>query len=736
MNLKIFTEDIEPKARNQVYEIAKIPVFKDQQIRIMPDVHWGDDVCIGFTATYSDKIIPNIVGTDIGCLDKETEYLTPNGWKYINLYNNGDKVLQYDPNNDSTTFVNPLRYINEPCDFFYHLHGHNGLDQMISSEHKMLTWIDCKSRGYKLKNYLAEDFVKHNNRLKKGIQGGIKTTFHSANKPLPISDEDIRIMIMISADGTIRRSGKVELHISKPRKINRAIQLLKNGKIPFKLTNGLDGTTFIYFSGKDFYTKDLSMFFKASEHQLKIITEECMLWDGTIKVNSHKKMFSTSSKINADVIQYAFAVSGIRCGMHTVHYDDKPSWKPTHMVYTTLNEIVGFPATKLNGNIPKVSSIDGRKYCFTVPSGYFIIRRNGKISITGNCGMLAINLGQIQLDLPKIDAVINEFVPNGRHLHDEAVVSMPELNTLRCKKMIKEISMYEKAIGTLGGGNHFIEISKNENDETYLIIHTGSRNLGNGVATYYQDLAFSSLMGKEKLKQEKQALIQAYKKAGNDRLIADALKAQASDFYKNHEGLSKQYCYVTDQLMADYIHDAVICQQFATLNRKTIAEIIIKQTFGDQIKRSQFEQFETIHNYIDVDAKIIRKGAISAKKDERMLIPINMADGSLIVTGKGNPDWNYSAPHGAGRVLGRRAAKDALNMDDYKEAMKHVYSTSVCEATIDEAPMAYKSIDSIINTIGDTATIKHHLKPIYNFKSSQTEDSLAAYLAKKEISDG
>jgi len=318
-----------------------------------------------------------------------------------------------------------------------------------------------------------------------------------------------------------------------------------------------------------------------------------------------------------------------------------------------------------------------------------------------NCGMLTCKLKDKTIDFDKLDKIINTKVPSGFSVHDTAKVKF-DFSNLRCKKHV-DLKRALLSIGSLGGGNHFIEVGKDENNDLYLVIHTGSRKLGGDVCKYYQDLAFQNTNEMSKVVKN---TIAKLKSEGKEKDIQKALaniKKPASD---------KDLAYLTGSDFDDYINDVSIVSKFATLNRETIANIIIKE-YG----LNRDSQFETCHNYIDTKRMILRKGAISAEKDELILIPINMRDGSLLCRGKGNPDWNYSAPHGAGRLMSRTKAKDAIKLDDFIDTMKGIYSSSIHKNTLDEAPQAYKPIDEIKNAITDTADIIGIIKPLYNFKS-------------------
>lgn len=348
------------------------------------------------------------------------------------------------------------------------------------------------------------------------------------------------------------------------------------------------------------------------------------------------------------------------------------------------------------------------------------------VGVDIGCGMLCVELGNIDLDLERLDKIIREYVPSGFEVHDERKYKFLELQDLKCYRELKDTKRLERSIGTLGGGNHFIEIDIDENNNKYLVIHTGSRNLGKQVAEYYQELANQLCnYNIDEYKEKQQELIKKYKEQGRKQEIQSALMKLKEEYKIDHKKIPKDLAYLEGQYREDYLHDMKICQEFAILNRKTIANIILKNIMYYQDGEEPLncwdlkdDYFETIHNYISFEDNIVRKGAISAKKDEMVLIPMNMRDGCIIGVGKGNDDWNQSAPHGAGRIMSRMKAKETFNLDEYKESMKDIYTTSVNEDTIDEAPFVYKPMQEIIDNISDTVDIIKIIKPIYNFKAS------------------
>jgi tRNA-splicing ligase RtcB len=338
------------------------------------------------------------------------------------------------------------------------------------------------------------------------------------------------------------------------------------------------------------------------------------------------------------------------------------------------------------------------------------------VGVDIGCGMLTVNLGKEEIDFQKLDDIIRKYIPFGTNVHECRILRF-DLTQLKCHGNLKDTKRLERSIGTLGGGNHFIEVDVDSKGNKYLIIHSGSRNLGHQVATYYQKLAIELCSGKDKMFEEQDVMIKEYKEQGRKNEIQNKLKEIRSKYNNLFPSLPEALCYLNDKYKDDYLYDMNVCQEFAEVNRLQIADIIINHMYKQSIL--EYSYFQTIHNYIDFKNNILRKGAISANRDETLLIPINMRDGCILGKGKGNEEWNWSAPHGAGRLMSRGKAKEALSLDDFKESMNGIFTTSVSQSTLDEAPMAYKSIDSIINNIDDTVDIIDIIKPVYNFKASE-----------------
>ena len=351
--------------------------------------------------------------------------------------------------------------------------------------------------------------------------------------------------------------------------------------------------------------------------------------------------------------------------------------------------------------MPDVHAGKGCVIGFTADLGDMVIPNIVGVDI--GCGMYTVELGKIGIDFEKLDEAIRKNIPSGMKVHEGRIVRFPELMELKCYRELKDTKRLERSIGTLGGGNHFIEIDSDDEGNKYLVIHTGSRNLGTQVAEHYQSLAYELMCGKDKLFRQQNELIARYKAEGRRSEIQAAIKELRSSFQAHECFTPRELCYLTGEYREMYLHDMRICQEFASLNRVTIAGLILSAAFGMEL--SDCQRFETIHNYIDHESNIVRKGAVSAKKGEKLLIPINMRDGSLICIGKGNPEWNCSAPHGSGRMFSRNAAKEKFTLDEFQNSMEGIYSTSIHLSTIDECPMAYKSMEDIVDNITPTAEI-------------------------------
>lgn len=331
------------------------------------------------------------------------------------------------------------------------------------------------------------------------------------------------------------------------------------------------------------------------------------------------------------------------------------------------------------------------------------------VGVDIGCGMQVTKLEEKEIDLHALDRFIRENIPTGFNIRDTPlpVAARFHPEELHCAACLNTDIVTMNSIGTLGGGNHFIEIDRSDEGDLYLVIHSGSRNLGVRVCQYYQHLAVLE-DGDRDLRLQRAKLIGRLKAEGLQKDIAKEIAKLPHPTPSN-----KELAYLTGSNFEEYIHDMQKVQTYASINRHAMANLII-----DGMKLHRLESFETVHNYINLQDMILRKGAVSARDGETLIIPMNMRDGALICVGKGNPDWNFSAPHGAGRLMSRRMAKACIAMEEYEETMTGIFSTSVSESTIDESPQAYKPMEEIINQIGETVEVKEVIKPIYNFKDS------------------
>lgn len=334
------------------------------------------------------------------------------------------------------------------------------------------------------------------------------------------------------------------------------------------------------------------------------------------------------------------------------------------------------------------------------------------VGVDIGCGMETVRVRETRLELQKLDKLIREKIPSGFSIRDKAhrYADEIDLEELCCAGHV-DLLRAAKSVGTLGGGNHFIEVDRDGDGALYVVVHSGSRHLGVEVAGYYQEAGYRELNRTDPASVE--ALTARLKAEGRDREIQKELRKLKN---LKRTPIPKVLAYVSGELFEQYIHDMKIVQQFAMLNRQAMMDEIVKG-----MKLHVEEQFTTIHNYIDTDIRILRKGAVSAQAGERLLIPINMRDGSLLCVGKGNEDWNCSAPHGAGRLMSRAEAKQSFTVSEFKKQMEQIYTTSVSKATLDECPMAYKGMQDILDNIGPTAEVEKIIRPIYNFKAGDED---------------
>ena len=670
--------DVEDSALQQITNSVNLPWTRG--VAVMPDVHTGYGVTIGSVIAMKGAVSPSAVGVDIGCLDAETEFLSPNGWVRMDSWD-GEQVLTYDPSSDTAYFDHVTAYIDKPCDEFYWFKNSKGMDQMVSEEHRLLVFTGYKSRGkrHRVMNpaHLAE--LGHNGYYTS------KSTFHVAAQGVDIRDSMIRVEIMVQADGRVRvydDHTHVELHFRKDRKVIRAEHLLSEAGINFSTGTGLDGSRWIRFDAPaGTCTKDLSRYWSATRDQLAVIVDEVLKWDGH---EGYRSFYSSTDKASTDLVQYAFAATGVRAGISSAG-KQKGHHAEVLVVTPTRNEFVSYCA-------PEVISTPGsRKYCFTVPTGFFVARRGGKIFTTGNCGMAAVRttlrLEDLPDDLGPLRSAIEAAVPVGFHSYNlwsplvdghqvtriahsfDGMVN--DFYGLRAPLAGRE-SKVKAQCGTLGGGNHFIELCADEKGEIWITLHSGSRNIGKVIADWHINRAKGL--------------------AHNQDLSDPALAAVLLGTPESR----------------DYLHDMYWAQDYALLNR-AIMLATVKQVLTHYFTPGVVEFHNTIqchHNYVAEEIydgqqlAIIRKGAIAAHSGELGIIPGSMGTGSYIVEGLGNELSYNSASHGAGRKMSRGKARKAFTVEDLSAQTAGIECRKDADI-LDEAPGAYKDIDSVMEAQRD-----------------------------------
>lgn len=724
-DLKIFTDVIEATATDQIYTLIKQPAFENCKVRIMPD-----------------------------CLTEDTEILTTVGFKYIKDLSMNDKIANYDNDTKKILFNNPkniiMRDIKPNEKIYEYSNKQQNYSIKVSENHRMA----IKNNMGEIAKNIPEIYIKDMLFSGDGLIG------ESFDK---YTDNEIKIIAWIVGDGSIKTTHntktdnlRIRFGLKKQRKINELINILKEEHINYTFIES-DKQTDVYFSTVDSkkyiellgenktYPTD---FICLNKEQSLIFINEIIKVDGDYESFLKRKGFRINSKVNinldiiAAIVAINFGVSKTNSRIINSSYIKNNEISYTNVVF---NEELKHSRSGLHNKVMERSEIkyEGSLVCVECDTSYFIARQNGLTFITGNChagagcvigftadlgdkvipnivgvdigcGMGTFDLGKVEIDFQRLDDIVRKYIPNGREVHEGRIVKFDKIQELYCYRELKDTKRLERSIGTLGGGNHFIEIDEDDDEIKYLVIHSGSRNLGKQVADHYQNLAIELMQGKDDLYAKQEKLIIEYKASGRRSEIQAAIKELHRKFQPNKLGIPKELCYLEGEYRMKYLHDMKICQEYADINRRTMARLIL-----DKYGFNSFGDFTTVHNYIDIDSNIVRKGAVSAKKDEILLIPINMRDGSLICKGKGNDDWNHSAPHGAGRLMSRSKAKELLSVDEFKNTMSSVWTSTVNQSTLDEAPMAYKSMDDIVNNISDTVEILKVIKPVYNFKASE-----------------
>lgn len=685
---------IESGAFDQAKNLANYP-FAFNAIAVMPDTHQGYGMPIGAVLPTQEVIVPNAVGVDIGAVDKETEILTKKGWIKIDKYDKED-VLVWDNYEQTSFFSKPLLYIVKPCEHFTEYKNKYGLDQVLSDEHRMLVY---KGYGENKEDhtYFCRDFREKLLKLKKQDYYSVRTTFPTKEIGVNLTDEQLRVRIMVSADGHIRKAAesysKVELHFKKTRKIERSKLLLKQLGVDFNEYKNKDNTTSLVFELDWVCDKDLTDLFSCNQHQAEVIFNEYLYWDGTIDRNNNHKTYSSTSKNNADLIQYICALNNTRAGI-SCPTPNGDTWSQCHCVYRTQNAYVSFSK-------PRSIKIEGgNKYCFVVETGYFIARRNGKIFITGNCGMCATktSIKTDELDKETIKKIFGGTKENQGGARTKIPVGFKHHSKTQDDKYLPEnddytdivadqINAAKKQIGTLGGGNHFIELQKGSDGYVWVMIHSGSRNVGFTVANHYNKLAIE-------------------------------MNEKWKSVVPKHWQLA--FLPLDSEEGKNYIKDMNYCVDFALANRLLMMERM-KESISEVLPETQYEEiinkphnFATIENHMGKNVWVHRKGATRAFKGELGMIPGSQGTSSYIVKGRANKLSFMSCSHGAGRKMSRSKAREELSVEDEIAKLNELGVVHGIRHAkdLDEAPSAYKDIDEVMENQKDLVDIEVELKPL------------------------
>ena len=725
---KVFTDNVEETAMSQIVNLLNQPFAEGSNVRIMPD-----------------------------CLTDDTEILTTKGFKLISCLTYDDFIASYIPDNGKIFFEHPKNIINRKLkdnEKVYSFSSTSLNSNVISTENHRNAMQ--KSMGIKTKDMpditLNKDWVWGGNGLIKPDASNI-------------SLDNLLMLVWILGDGNIHmtdnktsKNYRIRFGLKKERKINRVFELCKNlGIIPHVYTDKKQTT--IYFNTEDsaFFVKILTpkkimpeWFIFLSQEMSVFVLNEMLFVDGDYEnfVNHQGFSLNTKKEYEANIISSMIAIN--YGTSKTLLRKTKGYGKEKVLIYKIKaiknSALLKSKAGLNNRNIVKTEFLyAGNVVCVECSTGFFIARQNERSFVTGNChagagcvigftanvtdkiipdlvgvdlgcGVLVVDITGLDIHLDRIDDYIHNNIPSGHNNNDGELTDFKGYKNLLCYDNLRKQSEFGKAIGSLGSGNHYIELNEGGNGKHYLVIHSGSRNLGKQVAEYYQNEAVSYWKnGGMDYQEQRNKIISDLKEQKRGYDIPNALATHEKLFKAANPIYPANLCFLVGEKKQNYLEDMKICQSYASLNRFTMAKRILQSMNADISSR---DFFETIHNYVNFDDGIMRKGAVSARAGEKLIIPMNMRDGSLLCIGKGNADWNFSAPHGAGRVMSRGEAKRNITMDEYRGTMNDVFTSSINESTLDEAPQAYKPMEEIIANIEPTVEILEQIKPIYNFKSS------------------
>lgn len=695
--IKIWTNDIEDSALSQLKNIARLPFIHPHGVVAMPDVHYGIGATIGSVLATHGAIIPAAVGVDIGCVDAETEFLTNVGWKKISEYVDGDPVLCYNLFSMTSEFCLPNKFIKRKSNGFLHLKTKYGVDQMISPDHRVLVYHSGRKRDFERYSTIsAQELYEHHQETILGAGYRFNTVPENIiiYTSVPFNESQLRVIVMTCADAYIDNTAAV-LHFHKERKYLRALRLLKEADVEIISSKAINGRYDIRFRSI-ISNKALSQLWDASVDQLKIIADEVLYWDGNIK----DQVFYTRKKEEADFVQWAFIASGFR-GVIKVDFRDSGI---DYRVFKNTNTKVGIKACP-KSNIELVYHENAYEYCFQVQTGYFLIRRNGITCITGNCGMLAVLTNKTAADLP--DNLLNIRHDIERSVLIEHTNDDRYENTCRSYKLqlthldhilthhkiykngaIKGVQKAIQQTGTLGSGNHFVELCLDEQQRLWIMLHSGSRGIGNLIGNYFIELA----------------------------------KKEMQKYFVTLPDIDLAYLPDDTQYQEDYIEAVNWAQEYASTNRHAMLVDVLRALTKSIPDICCIDEIINCHhnyvakeNHFGKNVWLTRKGAIRARENDLGIIPGSMGQKSYIVRGKGNAESYCSCSHGAGRAMGRNQARKQFTVDDLIKQTEGVECRKD-NAVLDEIPGAYKDIDTVMANQADLIEIVHTLKQIVCIK--------------------
>jgi tRNA-splicing ligase RtcB len=694
--------DIEDSALAQLKNLARLPFIAPNGVAVMPDVHMGKGASVGTVIATDKAIIPSAVGVDIGCVDAETEYLSPTGWKRIADYDGG-KVMQYWAQTGESDFVQPDRFIRLPADKFYHLKTKYGVDQMLSPEHRVLYRQTSRVKDVgELATTYADYLFEQHSKNKAGFSGKFITTFEPLlDSGVSLNDYKLRVMVMACADGSFDSRKTIEsrrcvLQFTKTRKLERAEKLLVDSGLAFRRDDRTDQRGLVYriIFDAPMREKSLAAFWAASKPQLEVIVSELMHWDGW-----DNKVYYTRDKPSADFVQYALSACGYRATMRS----DSRGKVVDYRVFANTNVLVGMKGTP-KSEITVVDGSGAEKFCFSVPSSFWVMRRGGNVVVTGNCGMNAVRLSLKASDLPDsllaIRHQIERDVPLGAGgAHKEVADKFQGLYNTAPQKVIDAVSgshakFLAKAgvqLGTLGSGNHFIELCIDENQDVWVMLHSGSRGIGNMIGNYF---------------------------------IEKAKKRMEQYFITLPDGDLAYLPEDTDDFN-DYVEAVGWAQNYAFENRRVMMQSVLAalaRTIPVEFTVTT-EAINCHHNYVEKENHfgrnlwVTRKGAIRAREGDLGIIPGSMGQRSYIVRGKGNPESYCSCSHGAGRAMSRAEAKRRFTLADLEAQTSGVECRKDADV-LDEIPGSYKPLDLVMANQKDLVEVVHTLQAVLCVKGN------------------